>query len=291
MRQLHDDDLILYFYGEADGAEIDNLLAGSADLRTRYDALCRTLEMTGEGFPVPARLDSYGAEVWARVKALLPEGLDATSQAKVLHLRPLTPLAPLSHPLPSSGRGGKSVSRRGWWRPSPGGREGMGEGTGVRGRLAGLAAAAVVLLVVGFVAGRFWPGPAATRVPTQVAFSAEARQRILVHTVAAHLERSERLFTELANGAATGSVDVSAERQWARDLLAANRLYRQSTLQSGRPRLTSLLDELEPFLLELSHGPNEIPAGEIADFRARIAERSLLFKLRIVSQRLERTTL
>jgi len=267
MKQLHDDDLILYFYGEAEGAEeIDNLLAGSADLRARYDALCRTLEMTGEGLPVPARPDSYGAEVWERVRPLLPESPVAVSQGKVL-------TAP--------GR---------WRRPSPGGRE----GTGVRGHrraLAGLAAAAVVLLVVGFVAGRFWPRPAAPRVPTQVAFSAEARQRILVHTVAAHLERSERLFIEVANGAVKGSVDVSAERQWARDLLAANRLYRQSTRQGGRPRLTSLLDELEPFLLELSHGPNEIPAGEIADFRARIAERSLLFKLRIVSQRLERTTL
>jgi hypothetical protein len=109
--------------------------------------------------------------------------------------------------------------------------------------------------------------------------------------VAAHLERSERLLTEMANAKTEGSLDVSAERQWARDLLAANRLYRQSTRQGGRPQLTSLLDELEPFLLELSHGPSEVPAGELADFRARLEERTLLFKMRIVSRRLERTTL
>lgn len=154
---------------------------------------------------------------------------------------------------------------------------------GNRRVLAGWLAAAVLLLAVGFLAGRLWP-----RSDEAVALSDEGRERILVRTMAAHLERSERLLTEVANAETDGSVDLSAERQWAQDLLTANRLYRQITRQGGRPLLSSLLDDLEPFLLELAHSPSEIPAEDLADLRARIEEQALLFKMRVVSQRLER---
>jgi hypothetical protein len=139
------------------------------------------------------------------------------------------------------------------------------------------AAAALVLLAVGFGLGRLWPRPSA--LPPQ------ARDRILLAMVANHLERSERLLTEVEN--ASDSVDLSAERAWARDLLAANRLYRQSTRQAGRQRLAGVLDELEPFLLDLAHAPDETPAEELAALRERIASQALLFKVRIASDRLE----
>jgi hypothetical protein len=106
--------------------------------------------------------------------------------------------------------------------------------------------------------------------------------------VATHLERSERLLTELANAETDGAIDISAERRWAQDLLSANRLYRQITRRGGRPMLSSLLDDLEPFLLELAHSPTEIPAADLADLRARLEEQALLFKMRVVSRRLER---
>jgi len=106
--------------------------------------------------------------------------------------------------------------------------------------------------------------------------------------VAEHLERSERLLVEVSNDEAGELVpERAAERAWARDLLAANRLYRQSTEEGGRPRLAALLDELEPFLLELAHAPEEAPAGEMDDLRQRIEDRALLFKVRVVSRRLE----
>lgn len=139
------------------------------------------------------------------------------------------------------------------------------------------AAAALILLAVGFGLGRFWPRP--TALPPQ------ARDRILLAMVSSHLERSERLLTEVEN--APGSVDLAAERAWARDLLAANRLYRQSTRQAGRQRLAGVLDELEPFLLDLSHAPDDPPAEELAALRERIASQALLFKVRIASDRLE----
>ena len=113
----------------------------------------------------------------------------------------------------------------------------------------------------------------------------EARDRILLATVAAHLERSERLIAEFAN--APGTVDLSAESAWARDLLAANRLYRQSVRQAGRQRLAVVLDDLEPFLLDLAHAEAAPPAEEIAATQERIASQALLFKVRVASDRLD----
>jgi hypothetical protein len=139
------------------------------------------------------------------------------------------------------------------------------------------AAAALVLLALGFSLGRLGSRPAA--LPPQ------ARDRILLATVASHLERSERLLTEVAN--APDAADLAAERAWARDLLAANRLYRQSTRQAGRQRLAGVLDELEPFLLDLAHAPDKPPAEELAALRERIASQALLFKVRVASDRLE----
>ena len=134
------------------------------------------------------------------------------------------------------------------------------------------AAAALVLLAVGFGLGRL---------SRPRALPQEARDRILLATVANHLERSERLIVEIANG--PGPTDISAERAWANDLLTANRLYRQSTRQAGRQRLAGVLDELEPFLLDLAHAPDDLPAGEVEALRERIAAQSLLFKVRIAS--------
>lgn len=245
MRELDDEDLILYYYGEsADPEEIRELLAASPELSGRYADLCRTLDAVGDDAiaeTVPERPESYGAEVW---KKLQPR-LQAPPPSRLLSFR-------------RAGERRASARGLGW------------------------LAAAVLLIAVGFLAGRFWP-----RQDEAVALSAEARERILVRTVAGHLERSERLLAEVANAETDGAVDLSAERKWAQDLLEANRLYRQITRRGGRPMLSSLLDDLEPFLLELAHSPSEIPAEDLADLRARIEERALLFKMRIASQRLE----
>lgn len=142
-------------------------------------------------------------------------------------------------------------------------------------------ATAALLLVIGFVAGRFWQPPRALPEP--------ARDRILAGEVAGHLESSERLLVELANADPGESLDLSAERAWAQDLLEANRLYRQSARHGGRKRLATLLDELEPFLLELAHAPDETSPEEMQALRDRIEEQALLFKVRILGERLERS--
>ena len=121
--------------------------------------------------------------------------------------------------------------------------------------------------------------------------AAAARDQILLSALAGHLERSERLLVEVANAEPEEPerpADLAAERRWAEDLLAANRLYRQSARQGGRPRLAAVLDELEPLLLELTHAPDELSAPELATLRERIEERALVFKMRVVGDRLQR---
>lgn len=145
-----------------------------------------------------------------------------------------------------------------------------------------LAWAAALLLVVGFMAGRFWP-------QTPQTLPQPARDRILAGAVAGHLESSERLLVEVANASPTEELDLSAERAWAQDLLEANRLYRQSARHGGRKRLATMLDELEPFLLELSHTTDESSPEEMQALRDRIDEQALLFKVRILGERLEQS--
>ncbi|HKV08474.1 MAG TPA: hypothetical protein VJ725_10065 [Thermoanaerobaculia bacterium] len=229
MKLPDDDDLVLYFYGEAENPEeIERLLAGSPELAARYETLKRVLAAV-DALPVPERPESYGARVWARLRPQL-----------------------------------EAPARRAWWPVR----------LDLRWALTG--ATAVLLLAVGFLAGRLSPRPVMPE---------EGRERILLAAVADHLDRSERLLMEVKNGDASG---LEAERAWARDLLAANRLYRQSAGQGRNPRLAALLDELEPFLLELAHAPEgEAPAEELDDLRQRIDDRALLFKVRVVSHRLE----
>lgn len=143
------------------------------------------------------------------------------------------------------------------------------------------AAAALVLLVAGFAVGRYWSGGRT--------LSVAARERILLAAVAGHLDRSERLMTELANAPAGEALDLAAERQWAQSLLTANRLYRQSARRGGKTRLAELLGDIEPFLIELAHAPDETSPEELRELTRRIEEQALLFKLRIVSERLVRS--
>ena len=221
-----DDDLVLFFYGEADDpVALREALAADPGLRARYEALESVLAAVD--LPVPERPEGYGAQVWARLRPRL--------ERKPFWSGIFTP-------------------RLGW-------------------------ATAALLLVIGFVAGRFWQPPQALPQP--------ARDRILAGEVADHLESSERLLAEVAN--AGESPDLSAERAWAQDLLEANRLYRQSARHGGRKRLATLLDELEPFLLELAHAPDETSPEELQALRDRIEEQALLFKVRILGERLERS--
>ena len=95
------------------------------------------------------------------------------------------------------------------------------------------------------------------------------------------VERAERALVELAHTGGTGTVDIAAEQVWARQLLDANRQYRQSLQDASSPALADLLGELEPILLELVNSPGRLTVPEVRALQARVEERSLVFKLRV----------
>lgn len=151
----------------------------------------------------------------------------------------------------------------------------------------GLVGAMALLLVLSFAAGRFWPRDEVT---ISTASLERIRERILLVTVAGHLERSETLLVELANAQGNGVYDLSAERALATELKGSNRLYRQSALQAGQPELAALLEDLELVLLELAHGPGEVPSEDLGALRLQVDESDLLFKVRVVGSRLRQET-
>ena len=147
-----------------------------------------------------------------------------------------------------------------------------------------LAVAAVLVAVAGaFLAGRLSretaPTAAVARaVPPDVG---AIRERVVLAALGDHLDRTERTLTEIVNANDGDRVDISAEQAWARDLLDANRLYRQSARGAASPAVAQLLDDLEPVLLDIVHSPSQLSADEFQSLRSRIEDRSLVFKLRV----------
>jgi anti-sigma factor RsiW len=141
-----------------------------------------------------------------------------------------------------------------WWRPLA------------------FATIAAALLAAAFLAGRFWRlTPEEGR-----ALAPEVRERILLGAVGDHLDRSQVALLEYVHAPATAPEDPR-ETRVAEELVAANRLYRQSAASAGEAGVASVLDELERVLLELAHDPG--PEGR-AKLQRRIEE--TLFKIRVI---------
>ena len=144
-----------------------------------------------------------------------------------------------------------------------------------------LAAAAMLLLVVGFIAGRTASGPAPA---AAVAIDADQSRRVLLMSVADHLERSDRVLTEVLNASMDGN--LSSEQRWASDLIADNRLYRQDAIESGEPSVAAVLDELERALLDIIHSPADATPATLEAIHERLDSAALLFKVRVLGSEL-----
>jgi len=255
---FNEDDLTLYYYGEgpyrvdrvgsrSPRRRVDRHLESCPACASLYHEIAGTLAMVVAP-EVPERGDQYGLEVWQRLRHKLQEQ-DA-------------PLWKTSW---------TSVFRH--------------------DRLV-FAAAAAALLLAAFVAGRVWPRQPAG-VPTAsvqqtadgAAGAADSRQRILLTSVADHLDRSERVLTDIMN-APRG--DISSEQRWADDLLSTSRLYRQDAVDAGEQSVAAVLDELERSLLEIANSPSKISAADLEQIRRRIDAAALLFKVRVMSDELRR---
>ena len=151
-----------------------------------------------------------------------------------------------------------------------------------------VAVAATLLLAIGFLAGRTWPGaePAGpARVTADGALAGEAH-RVLLLSAADHLERSDRLLTDVVNAA--DGYDISLQQEWAEGLLSDSRLYRQDALAADERMLAAVLDETERALLEIVHGPSTVSAAQLEELRLRVDSAALLFKVRVMRDELLR---
>jgi CTP:molybdopterin cytidylyltransferase MocA len=143
-----------------------------------------------------------------------------------------------------------------------------------------LAGAMAAVLVVSFLAGRYWQG---RQTPRSIgALPAQARERILLVAVGDHLERSQMLLIELEHADGKGPVDIATEKRRAEDLVASNRLYRQTAARAGDAGLASALDELERVLLQIAHSPSELTPAEFEQIQRRIEAQGILFKVRVI---------
>jgi len=248
VKHYAEDDLILYYYGEGrKRVDIERHLDACATCKAAYREIAGTLAIVTEP-ELPERGDQYGLEVWQRIRHKLPE---------------------------------QDVP---WWRFLR---------TISRGERLVLLASAAALVLAAFVAGRYLPrqdsatesgagrqaaapSPGATSGDNRV-----QRQRILLSSVADHLDRSERVLTDIMNTSDTR--DISTQQRWAEDLLTTSRLYRQDAEDVGEQSVASVLDDLERSLVEIVHSPSQISAADLEQIRRRIDAAALLFKVRVLS--------
>ena len=255
MTHYSEDDLTLYYYGEGRRRhDIERHLETCAGCAATYREIAGTLAMIAAP-EVPGRGDQYGLEIWQRIRHQLPEretGFSRFSRFSAFYAPAL--------------------------------------------------AIAALLVIAAFLGGRAWQrsqtesvttvadavNPASPKNPATPARPENGEKgdnRILLTTVADHLDRSERVLTDIMN-APRG--DISTEQRWADDLLDASRLYRQDALDAGERSVAAILDDLERSLIEIVNSPSKISAADLDQIRRRIDAASLLFKVRAMSDELHR---
>lgn len=256
MTHVSEEQLVAFHFGDTEGREntaIERHLHECEACRRALAEVQRTIAAVGE-MPVPERSESYGTEVWLRLQPKLAE-----SQA-----------AP-------------------WWQAVA--------DLLVPKRLA-FAGGLAVLVLAAFVAGRYWPsgGTGSPSTPPRAAAARsgaavpertpdEVGQKVLLAAVGDHLERSERTLVELVNSSGAHPVDISSEQDRARDLVVANRLFRQTAQSTGHRGLASVLDDLERVLVEVANGPSTLSVGDAAKVRERIESQGILFKVQVLGER------
>jgi hypothetical protein len=144
-------------------------------------------------------------------------------------------------------------------------------------------AAAALVIIGAFVAGQFTSQPTA---PPQTASAADpVGERVLLVDLSDHLDRTETALVEFVSG--TDGRDIAAGRARVEDLVAANRLYRRTAIISGDQNVADVLDELERVLIEIAGAAPEASTDDLDIMRRRIDTRGLLFKVRVMRERLQ----
>jgi len=163
-----------------------------------------------------------------------------------------------------------------------------------------LAVAATV--IVAFLGGVLWKSSSrqtgetiatTTTSPVSTKPADDSKTRILLVVVGEHFDQSERMLVELTNltpkGNTDGTTDITATRERAEELIDSNRLYRRTALDRGEDDVATLLDELEPVLMQIAHAPSQVSEEELRAMQKRVETKGLVFKLRVVRADVKRT--
>lgn len=151
-----------------------------------------------------------------------------------------------------------------------------------------IAGALAAIIVAAFLAGRFTQ-PKQPGTPPTVAKTAQpsGKDRVLMVAVGDHLDRTEMMLVELANTRAEGKVDISAEREFAQNLVNENRLYRQTAQRDKDPEIANVLDEVERVLIDIAHHPDSVSGKELEELQQRIESQGVLFKVRVIESKVK----
>lgn len=153
----------------------------------------------------------------------------------------------------------------------------------------GFAAVTAVLLIVvaaAFFAGRQWEhrNPQTPVAVNGTGAGDQGKERVVLVVLGDHLDRSERLLVELKHAEPSTETPMQEE---ARELLSANRLYRESVKQVGDPALAAALDHLERVLIEVSNEPAGLSQARLNDLQKEMNTDGLLFEVRVLRSRVQ----
>ena len=146
----------------------------------------------------------------------------------------------------------------------------------------------VILVAAAFFAGRVSQKPVPSNVAETTTASNGLRERILLADLGEHLDRSQLMLTELVSADPADTADFAAQRERAEELVADNRLYRQTAAANGNTALAAVLDDLEQVLVDVAASPDNVSVADVDDVRQRIENKGLLLKVRVLSLELQK---
>jgi hypothetical protein len=260
MNHLSQEELILHYYGERDAADGNTHLADCPECRQELARLAHVLDQVN-AIEVPEPEQDYEARVWNRLSwRLRGEKKKSRNVTKWLAAAAMIAVAFLT---------GLFLNRKDA-RQQP-----QVAQSGSQPRQTGVTP--VKTTTTAPVNMQTAATNAAPGAGTQ-----QQRDRILLVVVGDHFDESERMLVELTNITPEGDTDIAMEQKRAEELLASNRLYRRTATDRGEDNVATLLDELEPVLMQIAHAPSQVSANELRRMQKRVEAKGLVFKLRVV---------
>jgi hypothetical protein len=149
-----------------------------------------------------------------------------------------------------------------------------------------VVASVAVLIAIAFLVGRYTNRPSA-KFSVEATDDAQLPQKVLGIALADYYDRSEMLLLEVAHANRPEDLDLNTQRRYATELVATNRLYRQTAQRVGDAETSALLDHLDRVLLQVAHTPQGATAADIQQLRQQIDSGALLFKVRVAQVQIE----